>query len=64
MKQIRPIRVEKRLPIATWDAQIEDDLKSGKLNTLLDEVNKDLKDGRCDPLDATLKSVEAKQMER
>lgn len=29
MKQIRQIRVEKRLPIdATWDAQIEDDLKS------------------------------------
>jgi len=33
-----------------WDTQIEQDLKSGRLDTLLDEVKQDMESGRCDAL--------------
>jgi hypothetical protein len=33
-----------------WDAQIEQDLKSGRLQSLLDEAKQDLESGRCEPL--------------
>jgi hypothetical protein len=33
-----------------WDKQIEQDLKGGKLQSLLDETMQDLKSGRCEPL--------------
>jgi hypothetical protein len=33
-----------------WDKQIEQDLDSGKLQTLLDEARRDLESGRCEPL--------------
>jgi hypothetical protein len=33
-----------------WDKQIEQDLDSGRLQTLLDEAKRDLESGRCDPL--------------
>lgn len=33
-----------------WDKQIEQDLQSGKLQSLLDEAKQDLESGRCDPL--------------
>ncbi|HEX5889644.1 MAG TPA: hypothetical protein VFY61_13140 [Pyrinomonadaceae bacterium] len=33
-----------------WDKQIEQDLNSGKLQTLLDEAKRDLESGRCEPL--------------
>jgi hypothetical protein len=33
-----------------WDSQIERDLSSGKLQTLLDEAKQDLESGRCEPL--------------
>jgi hypothetical protein len=33
-----------------WDAQIESDVHSGRLDTLLDEAAHDLEAGRCEPL--------------
>lgn len=33
-----------------WDQQIERDLASGKVQTLLDEAKRDLESGRCEPL--------------
>ncbi len=33
-----------------WDAQIERDLKSGRLDSLLKEAEQDLDSGRCEPL--------------
>ncbi|HKS09297.1 MAG TPA: hypothetical protein VJS13_07075 [Pyrinomonadaceae bacterium] len=33
-----------------WDKQIEQDLDSGRLQTLLDEAKSDLEFGRCEPL--------------
>lgn len=33
-----------------WDQQIERDLNSGRLQTLLDEAKDDLESGRCKPL--------------
>jgi hypothetical protein len=33
-----------------WDEQIERDLKSGRLNSLLDEANEDFESNRCRPL--------------
>lgn len=30
-----------------WDAQIEDDAKSGKLDNLANQALKDFKEGRC-----------------
>ena len=33
-----------------WDKQIEHDLNTGRLQTLLDEVKQDLESGQCDPL--------------
>jgi hypothetical protein len=33
-----------------WDQQIERDLKSGRLDPLLEEAKQDLESGRCDPL--------------
>jgi hypothetical protein len=33
-----------------WDKQIEEDLESGRLQTLLDEAKQDLNSGRCEPL--------------
>lgn len=33
-----------------WDQQIENDLNSGRLETLLDETKEDLASGRCKPL--------------
>jgi hypothetical protein len=33
-----------------WDAQIEQDLKSRRLQSLLDEAKQDLESGRCEPL--------------
>lgn len=33
-----------------WDKQIEQDLDSGRLQTLLDEAKRDLESGRCEPL--------------
>lgn len=33
-----------------WDQQIEQDLDSGKLQSLLDEARQDVESGRCEPL--------------
>jgi hypothetical protein len=33
-----------------WDQQIEQDLDSGKLQSLLDEARQDVESGRCKPL--------------
>jgi hypothetical protein len=33
-----------------WDKQIEEDLKAGRLQSLLDEAKQDLQSGQCDPL--------------
>lgn len=33
-----------------WDKQIERDLRSGKLQSLLEEAKQDLESGRCEPL--------------
>ena len=33
-----------------WDKQIEQDLTSGRFQSLLDEAKEDLESGRCDPL--------------
>jgi UTP:GlnB (protein PII) uridylyltransferase len=33
-----------------WDAQIERDQKSGRLDSLLNEAEQDLNAGRCEPL--------------
>ena len=33
-----------------WDKQIEQDLRSGRLQSLLDEAQQDLESGRCEPL--------------
>lgn len=33
-----------------WDKQIEHDLDSSRLQTLLDEAKRDLESGRCEPL--------------
>ena len=33
-----------------WDQQIERDLKSGHLNSLLEEAKQDFESGRCDEL--------------
>lgn len=33
-----------------WDKQIDDDLKTGKLQSLLDEAKRDLESGRCNSL--------------
>jgi hypothetical protein len=33
-----------------WDKEIEQDLKAGKLRSLLEETTQDLKSGRCEPL--------------
>ena len=33
-----------------WDKQIEQDLRSGRLQSLLDEAQDDLESGRCEPL--------------
>ena len=33
-----------------WDKQIQQDLNSGRLQTLLDEAEQDLESGRCKPL--------------
>ncbi len=33
-----------------WDAQIEQDLKAGRLDALLKEAEQDLEAGRCEPL--------------
>ncbi len=33
-----------------WDKQLEQDLKAGRLDSLLKEAAKDLESGRCEPL--------------
>ena len=33
-----------------WERQIEQDLKSGRLDTLLEEAKQDLESDRCNPL--------------
>jgi len=33
-----------------WDSQIEQDVRAGRLNSLLDETADDLESGRCEPL--------------
>jgi hypothetical protein len=33
-----------------WDKQIEEDLKAGRLQSLLDEAKQDLQSEQCDPL--------------
>ncbi len=33
-----------------WDAQVEQDLKAGRLDSLLKEAEQDLESGRCEPL--------------
>ena len=33
-----------------WDTQVKEDLKAGRLDSLLEEAEKDLESGRCDPL--------------
>ena len=33
-----------------WDQQIQEDLNSARLQTLLDEAKEDLESGRCKPL--------------
>lgn len=32
---------------AEWDRRLEDDVASGKLNWLVEEAQKDLREGRC-----------------
>ncbi|HET6853092.1 MAG TPA: hypothetical protein VFH46_12365 [Pyrinomonadaceae bacterium] len=33
-----------------WDTQVKEDLKAGRLDSLLEEAEKDLESGRCDSL--------------
>lgn len=33
-----------------WDRQLEEDLKAGRLDSLLTEAGDDLESGRCEPL--------------
>lgn len=33
-----------------WDEQIEQDLKAGRLDSLLEEAKQDLESNRCEPL--------------
>jgi hypothetical protein len=33
-----------------WDAQLEDDIRGGRLDSLLDETARDLESGRCESL--------------
>ena len=33
-----------------WDEQIERDMKSGRLNSLLEEAKEDFESNRCNPL--------------
>ena len=33
-----------------WDVQIEQDVRDGRFNSLLDETGQDLDSGRCEPL--------------
>lgn len=33
-----------------WDTQVKQDLKAGRLDSLLEEAEKDLESGRCDSL--------------
>jgi hypothetical protein len=33
-----------------WDQQLEHDLKTGRLDSLLQEAEQDVASGRCDPL--------------
>ena len=33
-----------------WDRQLEQDLKAGRLDSLLKEAEKDLESGHCEPL--------------
>lgn len=33
-----------------WDRQLEQDLKAGRLDSLLKEAKEDLESGRCEPL--------------
>lgn len=33
-----------------WDAQLEEDVRAGRLDSLLDETAQDLESGRCESL--------------
>jgi hypothetical protein len=33
-----------------WDGQLEQDVRAGRLDSLLDEAARDLDSGRCEPL--------------
>jgi hypothetical protein len=33
-----------------WDAQLEQDVRAGRLDTLLREAEQDFEQGRCEPL--------------
>ena len=33
-----------------WDAQLEQDVKAGRLDALLDQAEQDFERGRCEPL--------------
>ena len=33
-----------------WDEQLEDDVKSGRLDALLKQAEQDFEQGKCDPL--------------
>jgi hypothetical protein len=33
-----------------WDEQLEQDMKSGRLDTLLKQAEQDFEQGQCDPL--------------
>jgi len=39
---------------AQWDQQIEEDVRSGKLDKLIAKARADFKAGRCKPLDEVL----------
>jgi hypothetical protein len=36
-----------QLDAAAWDRQIEEDVATGRLDTLADEALRDLREGRC-----------------
>ena len=38
----------KEIESALWDKQIEEDLKAGRLQGLLDQAKQDFESGRCD----------------
>ncbi|MBA3240232.1 MAG: hypothetical protein H0T60_03310 [Acidobacteria bacterium] len=33
-----------------WDEQLEDDVKSGRLNAMIEQAEQDFEQGQCEPL--------------